>query len=112
MSEQHLEQLDIPTVAELQPIIDFFKTMSDPTRMRIILALAKQPITVTEIAQKLNLSQSSVSHQLSLLKQQRFVTWQRAGKQIFYQLVDDHVLQIYYLTKSHIQEKNGLQRSH
>ncbi|MCO6541542.1 MAG: winged helix-turn-helix transcriptional regulator [Lactobacillus sp.] len=106
MSNLNKDQIDIPATSELLPIIDFFKTISDPTRMRIILTIANGPITVTEIAQKLDLSQSTISHQLRLLKQQRFIVGERSGKRIFYRLVDDHVLQIYFLTKSHIQEKN------
>lgn len=106
MSNLNKDQIDIPATSELLPIIDFFKTISDPTRMRIILTIANGPITVTEIAQELDLSQSTISHQLRLLKQQRFIVGERSGKQIFYRLVDDHVLQIYFLTKSHIQEKN------
>ncbi|BDR56967.1 hypothetical protein KIMC2_15290 [Xylocopilactobacillus apis] len=80
--------------------------MSDPTRMRIILTVAQGPITVSDIANKLDLSVSNVSHQLRLLKQERLVTGERLDKQIFYRLIDDHVIQIYSLTKAHIEEKN------
>lgn len=97
----------LPSREELQPIIDVFKTMSDPTRMRIILIVANGPITVSDIAEKLELSPSNVSHQLRLLKQQRLVIGDRSDKQVFYRLIDDHVLQIYSLTKDHIEEKKG-----
>lgn len=63
----------VPSDAELRDVLDVFKTMSDPTRMRIILAIAKGPITVTDLAAMLDLGQSAVSHQLRLLKQARLV---------------------------------------
>jgi len=88
----------VPSDAELRDVLDVFKTMSDPTRMRIILAIAVLPAM-------LDLGQSAVSHQLRLLKQARLVVGDRSGKQIYYHLVDDHVLEIYALTKAHIEEK-------
>ena len=51
----------VPSDAELRDVLDVFKTMSDPTRMRIILAIAKGPITVTDLAAMLDLGQSAVS---------------------------------------------------
>lgn len=72
----------VPSDAELRDVLDVFKTMSDPTRMRIILAIAKGPITVTDLAAMLDLGQSAVSHQLRLLKQARLVVGDRSGKQI------------------------------
>ncbi|WP_317636609.1 metalloregulator ArsR/SmtB family transcription factor [Xylocopilactobacillus apicola] len=101
-----MDELDLPSKSELQPIVDVFKTMSDPTRMRIILAVANGPITVSAIANLLDLSSSNVSHQLRLLRQQRLVVGERSDKQIYYRLIDEHVLQIYDLTKTHIEEKN------
>lgn len=101
-------EIEIPDDTELQTILNVFKTMSDPTRMKIILIIAKKPITVTEIAKALSLEQSTVSHQLRQLKQERLVIGDRSGKQIFYRLADDHVLQIYALTKTHIEEKHAL----
>lgn len=106
MSEtKQIVDLNLPSKLELQPIVDFFKTMSDSTRMRIILTIADGPITVSEIASRLDLSVSNVSHQLRILREQRFVVGERSDKQIFYRLIDDHVLQIYLLTKTHIEEK-------
>ncbi|WP_125705643.1 ArsR/SmtB family transcription factor [Lacticaseibacillus daqingensis] len=100
------EQTDtIPTDEDLREVLAVFKTMSDATRLRIILTIAEGPITVTELAERLDLGQSTVSHQLRLLKQERLVLGDRDGKQIFYRLVDDHVLAIYHLTLAHIQER-------
>ena len=96
---------EIPDDADLRDVLDVFKTMSDPTRMRIILAIAQGPITVNDLAAMLDLGQSTVSHQLRLLKQARLVAGERSGKQIYYHLVADHVLEIYALTKAHIEEK-------
>lgn len=111
MGDQGTRKIDLPSKEELQPIIDIFKTMSDPTRMKILLTVAQGSITVSDIAQTLNLSASNVSHQLRFLKQERLVTGKRVDKQVFYSLIDDHVLQIYQLTKAHIEEKNEKQNN-
>lgn len=112
MGDLATKDFKLPAKEELQPIIEIFKTMSDPTRMKIILTVAQGPITVSDIAQTLALSASNVSHQLRLLKQERLVTGKRVDKQVFYSLIDDHVLQIYQLTKVHIEEKNEEENKH
>lgn len=91
--------------SRLQEVVAVFKTLSDPTRMRIILTVANGSIAVNDIANRLGLSQSTVSHQLRILRQARLVEPQRDGKSIRYHLVDNHVIEIYQLTNAHIAEK-------
>ena len=50
-----------------------FKAISDPTRIRILNLLSKKECSVSELGEKLNLKQSTVSHQLSFLKNLRIV---------------------------------------
>ena len=71
-----------------------FKALSDPTRIRILNLLCTEEHSVTEIAEKLNLSQSTVSHQLRFLKQLRLVKFRREGTTLYYSKDDDHIMHL------------------
>src|SRR5699024_1826684 len=71
-----------------------FKALGDPTRIRILHLLYQKECSVNEIADILDLGQSTVSHQLRFLKNLRLVKNRRAGTTIFYSHDDEHVIQI------------------
>lgn len=71
-----------------------FKALSDPTRIRILNLLCCGEHAVNEIAEVLNLSQSTVSHQLRFLKNLRLVKFRRAGTNIYYSKDDDHIMNL------------------
>src|SRR5699024_7979418 len=71
-----------------------FKALGDPTRIRILHLLYQRECSVNEIADTLDLGQSTVSHQLRFLKNLRLVKNRRAGTTIFYSHDDEHVIQI------------------
>lgn len=71
-----------------------FKALSDPTRIRILNLLCTDEHSVTEIAEILNLSQSTVSHQLRFLKQLRLVKFRREGTTLYYSKDDDHIMHL------------------
>jgi len=75
-------------VAELA---DLFRLLGDTTRLRIVLACLDTPIAVNDIASKLDLSNSLVSHHLRLLRAARIVKADRHGKQVFYAAADQHI---------------------
>lgn len=83
---------------------DFFKTLGDPTRMRIILLLQNNPLSVTDIARKLNMEQSAISHQLKILYNERFVTFTRDGKARIYEILDNHIYAIIKQASEHLAE--------
>ncbi len=72
-------------------LADTFRLMGDASRLRIILTCLTEPIRVSDIAERLGLSQSLVSHHLRLLKSARIVRSERRGRQMFYALCDDHI---------------------
>ena len=79
-----------------------FKALGDPTRIRILhLLYQKKECSVNEIAETLNLGQSTVSHQLRFLKNLRLVKNRRSGTTIFYSHDDEHVIQILEQTIAH-----------
>lgn len=69
---------------------DFFKSLSDPTRLDILtLIMAQQPICVCELTAKLQLSQPKISRHLALLRTQSVLLDQRKGQWVYYQLHPD-----------------------
>jgi len=71
-----------------------FKALSDPTRIRILSLLCTGERSVNDIAETLDLSQSSVSHQLRFLKNLRLVKYRRAGRTLYYSEDDEHVMNL------------------
>ena len=76
---------------ELYVLTEFFKMLGDPTRIHLLFLLMEQEACVSDLANRLGMTQSAVSHQLSLLKANKLVRQRRSGKMIIYTLVDDHV---------------------
>ncbi|MBR6700304.1 MAG: helix-turn-helix transcriptional regulator [Firmicutes bacterium] len=88
----------------LYDLAELFKVFGDSTRIRILYALFESELCVGDIAQILNLSQSSVSHQLRILKSSKLVKFRREGKIMFYSLDDDHVRTMISMGMEHIEE--------
>lgn len=102
-----LEQLitdGVPEDDHAKKISDFFKATGEPTRVKIILALSQTSLSVNEIAEVLNMSQSSISHQLKTLRDARIVVGERFGKKVHYQLVDNHIVSIFEQVIKHADE--------
>ncbi|TKD68798.1 winged helix-turn-helix transcriptional regulator [Pseudalkalibacillus hwajinpoensis] len=78
-----------------------FKALGDPTRIRILNLLAEKECAVSEISDKLHLSQSTVSHQLRFLKNLRLVKFRRSGTSIFYSPDDQHVMALLHQAIHH-----------
>src|SRR5579883_3179711 len=70
---------------------DHAVALGDPSRLRIVVACLRKPVAVSDIADRLGLSVSLVSHHLRLLKGARLVRAERQGKQVFYGADDEHV---------------------
>ncbi|MEG0273606.1 MAG: metalloregulator ArsR/SmtB family transcription factor [Longicatena sp.] len=81
-----------------------FKMFSDPTRLKILSLLFQEELCVCDISCLLDMSQSAVSHQLSVLRASRLIKYRREGKNIFYSLDDEHIQKIYDAGLSHILE--------
>lgn len=76
---------------ELTILAETFRLLGDPSRLRIVLCCLQGSLSVSEIADQLELSQSLVSHHLRLLRGARLVNGVRQAKQIFYEVSDEHV---------------------
>ncbi len=88
----------------LYDLAELFKVFGDSTRIKILYSLFENELCVYDIARLLNLSQSSVSHQLRILKTSKLVKFRREGKSIFYSLDDEHVREIISMGMEHVEE--------
>ena len=90
--------------ADLADLADLFKVFGDATRISIMFALLKQELSVGDIAERLEMNASAISHQLRVLKQMDLVKNRREGKTVFYSLADGHIKTILSQGIEHINE--------
>lgn len=88
----------------LYDLAELFKVFGDTTRIRILYALFESELCVNDMAQLLGLSQTAVSHQLRVLKNNKLVKFRKEGKIVFYALSDDHVRSIIEMGMEHVEE--------
>lgn len=110
-SERHVHQEllavvneTMPDETELYDLAELFKVFGDSTRIRILFVLFEAEVCVCDLAEALHMTQSAISHQLRILKQNKLVKNRREGKSIFYSLADDHVRSIIAQGREHIKE--------
>ena len=101
----------VKTILDRQPadevlydLAELFKIFGDSTRIKILYAMFDTELCVNDIARLLSLSQSSVSHQLRILKSSKLVKFRREGKSVFYSLDDEHVRSILSMGMEHVEE--------
>ena len=107
--EEHKELVQevkgkMPNADTLFDLADFFKVFGDSTRIRIMCALFERELSVCCIADIVGMEQSTVSHQLRVLRQENLVKVRRDGKQSYYSLEDEHIQKIFEMGLEHILE--------
>ena len=95
---------EIPDLDMLFELADLFKVFGDSTRLRIMYAISDEELSVLSIAETLGMEQSTISHQLRVLRNNKLVRARREGKQIYYTLDDDHVKKIIEMGIDHLME--------
>ena len=86
--ENTKETIKDDTMYELS---ELFKVFADYTRVKLMYALFDGELCVQDLAEKLDMTQSAISHQLRVLKAAKLVKGRRNGKQVYYSLADEHV---------------------
>jgi ArsR family transcriptional regulator, lead/cadmium/zinc/bismuth-responsive transcriptional repressor len=94
------------TDRDVDGLTGIFRVLGDPTRVRILDALTAAELCVGDIASRIGLTESAVSHQLRLLRGARIVRSRREGRMIFYALDDEHVLSLFRQGLRHVQEES------
>ncbi len=86
-------------------VAEFFKILGDITRVKILFALDQNELCVCDIANILNMTKSSISHQLGTLRRSGIVKCKKVGKEVFYMLDDEHVKEVFEVGMEHIEHK-------
>ena len=92
----------IPSQEDIGQMADIFKALSDPSRLKIVLALLNQEHCVCDIAVICNQTDSAISHQLRILRTLKIVKNRREGKIIYYSIDDNHVISLIHMSLKHV----------
>ena len=87
--------------ATAKTLAGIFRALGDPTRLRIISALAEREFCVSDLTVALDMAQPAVSHQLRDMHAQRLVRSRKAGRHVFYRLDDEHVSDLFHQALAH-----------
>jgi ArsR family transcriptional regulator len=88
-----------------ESMAELFAILGDPTRMRVLTALASGELCVSDLAVATGVNRTTVSHQLSVLRTSRMVRRRREGKVVYYALDDDHVASLLRMAAAHAEEE-------
>lgn len=86
-------------------VAELFRSFSDTSRVRILSAILEQELNTSKIAEFVGLTESAVSHHLRGLRQMRIVQARREGKEVYYSIVDPHIVELFQQGVRHVQEK-------
>ena len=84
-------QAALPTPEEVEAATERLKLLADPTRYRVLSALAREELCVCDLAAVAGVNESSMSHQLRLLRAHGLVSFRKQGRMAYYRLASDAV---------------------
>lgn len=100
--ERVLEAIkSMPSEEVVLEMADVFRMLGEPSRLRIVLALTKGESCVYHLVEACGGTQSGVSHQLRVLKDNKIVKSRRAGQSVFYSIADGHILEMLAVGMAH-----------
>lgn len=99
-------QTQVLNTRKAQRMAEFFSLLGDANRLRLLSVLANRELCVCDLAAALSMSESAVSHQLRALRAMRLVSYRKQGRQVFYSLLDRHVLELYNAVVEHLDEED------
>src|SRR5713226_5101090 len=91
----------MPAEQLLTLVVELFQALPDPTRARILYSLTRQPLCVRDLAIRVRVSESAVSHQLRLLRGRRLVKPRQEGNIVYYALDDHHLAALFREAEYH-----------
>ena len=94
-----------PNKENLENLSELFKVIGDLTRLKILWTLDNNEMCVCDIANVLNMTKSSISHQLAVLRENEIVKSRKSGKEVYYTLDDEHISKLYEIGIEHIIHK-------
>lgn len=85
-------------------LAEVFRLLGESNRLRLICACLNEAVSVHELAERLGISSSLVSHHLRLLKAARLMRAEKRGRQVFYSAADEHVRRVLHDMTAHLDE--------
>lgn len=95
-------QAGMPAQHEIEKVVSFYKVLGDETRLKILYALKTQEMCAGDIAVLLNMTKSAVSHQLAVMRKTHQIRSRKEGKNVFYSLDDEHIVDILEIAMVHM----------
>src|SRR5512137_1823259 len=86
-------------------VAELFRSFSDSSRVRILYAIINQDLNTSKLAELIGVTESAVSHHLRGLRQQHLVQAHRVGKEVFYQVTDEHIIALFQQGVRHVQNE-------
>lgn len=91
---------------EAEALAESMRAFATGSRLRLLWALLDGELTVEQLAERADLSQSAASHQLRLLRQGRLVAVRRSGRHAHYRLHDHHIVDLLAALRHHHEHVN------
>ena len=106
-NEEAVKQVKSNMINEniLLKVADNFKVFGDLTRLKILQALYQRELCVCDLTAVLDANQSTISHQLRVLRSKNLVKFRKEGKMAYYSLADKHIVKIMEMGLEHATEK-------
>lgn len=93
---------NLPTEQTISSLAEVFKTISEPSRLKILFALRQGEMCVGHLCEAVSGTQSAVSHQLRILRDRNIIKARRDGQNMVYSIADAHVLAVLSLASEHL----------
>jgi DNA-binding transcriptional ArsR family regulator len=87
-------------------VAELFRSFSDTSRVRILSAIIEHELNTSRLAELVGLTESAVSHHMRGLRQMRIVRARREGKEVFYSVIDPHIVELFQQGVRHVQERS------
>ena len=101
--EQTISQM--PNDEIVTNLANFYKIIGDKTRCKILFALKQHEMCVCDLANVMSMTKSSISHQLSKMRECSMVKCEKRGKEVYYSLDDEHISEIFDISMAHISHR-------
>ncbi|MDG3013315.1 metalloregulator ArsR/SmtB family transcription factor [Corynebacteriales bacterium D3-21] len=101
---------ELPTKQVMEGAGEILRALAAPVRIAIVLQLQEGPRCVHELVEALDATQPLISQHLRVLKSAGVVRGDRAGREVLYQLIDDHLAHIVIDAVAHAEEQSGADR--
>ena len=92
----------IPKDGDCEKISEIFKALGDPNRLKVVKALTAGELCSSDVAQIIEMENSTVSHQLKYLKTSGIISSRKEGKFIYYRLENECVKKLFALVEEHL----------